>query len=86
MLEFTIYTHGLKNLPNYLFSGNDLYVIENCKQNRTQRTKMLKIQTIGKQRPCKGYFIERKFRSLTSLNKRKYPLIKIELKTDKLPF
>lgn len=82
-IDTLIITHGLKGLPNYAFSGNDLYVLENCKGKRTQPTKRLSIQLNGLTR---GYFIDRKFRSLTWIERRMYPIIKIVLKQTYKPF
>jgi hypothetical protein len=35
---------------------------------------------------CKGYYIDRKFRSLSSLKKRTYPLTYVEVQKEYLPF
>ena len=85
-----VITHGIKNLPNYYFSGNEMYVLEYFGNKKTVPTKKLKTQVMNKgNRETKGYYIERKFRSMTNLNNRKFPLTKIilELKdVEHLPF
>ena len=73
-----ILTHGIKNLPNYYFSGNDLYVLEHFGNKKTIPTKKLSQQVMNKgNRETKGYYIERKFRSLSNLNNRKFPVCKV---------
>lgn len=81
-----IITHGIKNLPNHFFSGNELWVMTNFNK-RTQYRKMLKMQ-VKKCRgiECKGYYIERKFRSLSSLKKRTFPLTYVEVVKEEIPF
>jgi hypothetical protein len=82
-----IITHGLKNLPNYAFSGNGLYRLAHFSNKRTKPLRKLKLQTMNKNSAsCNGYFIEGKFRSKTSLEKRKYPTTKIIIQTETLPF
>lgn len=82
-----IITHGLKSLPNYAFSGNDLYRLEHFSNKRTKKLLKLKPQIMNaKGIKCHGFFIEGKFRSRTSLQKRKYPRTKIIIKTETLPF
>lgn len=78
-MSYFILTHGLKNIPNYYFSGEDLMVLEYCSNNRTKKTKVLKKQFNGRNRSCRGWFINGKFMSLTNLEKKKYPIIKIIL-------
>ena len=75
-METIIITHGIKYMPYHFFSDNDLVQITHCPNKRTVPTKILKKQKIGM---CRGYFINRKFHSLTSLENRKYPTIKIIL-------
>ena len=82
-----IITHGLKNLPNYAFSGNELYRLAHFSNKRTKPLRKLKPQIMNaKGIKCHGYFIEGKFRSKTNLDKRKYPKIKIIIQTETLPF
>jgi hypothetical protein len=81
-----IVTHGIKNLPNHYFSGNDLWVMTNFNK-RMQYRKQLKMQVKkSKGIECKGYYIDRKFRSLSSLKKRTYPLTYVEVQKEYLPF
>lgn len=82
-IDTIIFTHGIKGYRNYLFSGEDLYVLTNCKAKRIQYLKRLNKQLNGLTR---GYFINRKFRSLTWLEKRLYPVTKIVIKKEPLPF
>lgn len=77
-----IITHLVKNLQHYAFSGDELFVIENCSGRRTQFTKKLSIQKVGR---SKGYYINRRFRSLTSLRKRAYPYTKVILPPPVIP-
>ncbi len=81
-----IVTHGIKNLPNHYFSGNELWVMTNFGK-RMQYRKQLKMQVKkSKGIECKGYYIDRKFRSLSSLKKRTYPLTYVEVQKEYLPF
>ena len=87
MIDTLILTEGLKGLPYHFFSGNDLVQLSHCPNKRTVPTKVLKKQNNGRYGMCRGYFINRKFHSLTSLEKRKYPTIKIILGIDNIcPF
>lgn len=64
----------IEDLPNYAFSGNDLYALTHFSGKRTKYQRRLKLQTMNKgKRETKGYFVEGKFRSLTSLMRRAYP-------------
>lgn len=87
-MDVIIITHGIKGLPNYYFSGNDLMVLEHFSNKRTKPTKILKKQLNGRDKRCRGYYIERKFKSLTSLISKQYPLTKVIIKNIKpeLPF
>lgn len=82
-IDTIIFTHGIKNEPNYLFSGNELFVLEHFNNKRTQKQKKLSLQLNGLTR---GYFINRKFRSLTWIDSHKYPTTKIIIITEPLPF
>lgn len=82
-IDTLIITHGIKGFKNHVMSGNELWVMTNCEHKRTQHIKMLKLQLNGLTR---GYFINRKFRSLTWIEKRLYPLTKVIVKKEKLPF
>ena len=76
-IDTIIITHGIKGYPNHFFSGSDVIQIEHCPNKRTRPTKVLNKQLNGMTR---GYFLDRKFKSLTWIEKRKYPLKKIILK------
>lgn len=76
-MDVTIITHGIKGLLNYYFSGNDLIVLEHFSNKRTKPTKTLKKQFNGRNKMCRGYYIDRKFKSLTSLVSKQYPLTKV---------
>ena len=87
-MDITIITHGIKGLPNYYFSGEDLIVLGHFSNKRTKTTKVLKKQFNGRNQMCRGYFIARKFKSLTSIERKKYPLTRIIIKNLKqeIPF
>jgi hypothetical protein len=79
-MDVIIITHGLKGLPHYYFSGKDLLVLGHFSRKRTKTTRILKKQFNGKDQRCQGYFIDRKFKSLSSLERKKYPVTKILVK------
>jgi hypothetical protein len=78
-----IITHGLRHLPNYYMSENELYVFAHFRR-RTVNFKQLKIQ-VKKSRglECRGYYIDRKFVSLSELKRRRYLVCKIILPKQK---
>lgn len=82
-IDTIIVTHGIKSHPNHVRSGSDVYVLTHCKGKRTQHEKKLSMQMNGLTR---GYFIYRKFRSLTWIERHSYPLTKILFKAEKMPF
>lgn len=82
-IDTIIITHGIKGFPHHVFSGNDLYVLTHCEGKRTQHEKKLSKQLNGLTR---GYFINRKFRSLTWLEKRLFPVTKVLYRPEPLPF
>lgn len=75
-IDTIIITHGIKGFPHHFFSGSDVIQLSHCPCKRTKPTKFLNKQLNGMTR---GYFINRKFRSLTWIEKRKYPTVKIIL-------
>lgn len=77
MFDTIIITHGIKGFPNHYFSGNYLIQLEHFSGKRTRPEKVLNKQLNGR---CRGYFIDRKFRSLTWIDKRKYPITKVIIK------
>ena len=79
MIDTIIITDAIKGFPYHFFSGNDLVQISHCPNKRSVPTKVLKKQHNGRNGMCRGYFINRKFYSLTFLENRKYPIIKIVL-------
>ena len=83
MTDTIIITHGIKGMPHHFFCGNELLQLSHCPAKRTKPQKFLKKQKNGM---CRGYFIDRKFKSLTFLESKRYPVIKIILQEDRLPF
>ncbi len=83
MVDTIIITHGIKGLPYHFFCGNDLLQISHCPDKRTKPQKFLKKQKNGL---CRGYFIDRKFKSLSWLERRKYPVIRVLVKEEPMPF
>lgn len=80
-----VITHGLKNLPHYVFSGDELHLLTHFSGKRTKYQRRLKLQTMNRgKRETKGYFVEGKFRSLTSLMRRAYPKTRVILDKSEL--
>lgn len=77
MFDTIIITHGIKGFPNHYFSGSDLIQLEHFSGKRTRPEKVLNKQLNGR---CRGYFLDRKFKSLTWIDKRKYPITKVIIK------
>jgi len=75
-IDTLIISHGIKMHKNYVFSADDLYVLEHFKNKRMQKTKKLSLQKNGS---TNGYFINRVFKSLDWIEKRKYPKTEIRL-------
>ena len=80
-------THGIKGYPNYFFTAENLvYQKSYCPRKRTLPSKVLSKIKIGR---CRGFKIDGKFKSLTSLEEKKYP-IAIQIlniqKENKCPF
>ena len=77
MIYTIIITHGIKGYPNHYFSGEELIQLEHFSGKRTRPEKVLSKQLNGR---CRGYFLDRKFKSLTWIEKRKYPVTKVIIK------
>lgn len=82
-IDTLIITHGIKGYPNYVFSGNDMYLLSHYDGRRTHKERKLSLQLNGLTR---GYFINRKFKSLTWIEKRVYPVTKVIYRPTPLPF
>lgn len=69
--------YGIKYLPNHFITDNGILQISHCPRKRTLPTKFLSVINNGERKDCKGVKIDGRFYSLTSLNKRKYPITKV---------
>lgn len=74
MIDTLIITHRIKGIKDYAFSGNELYVLPSFVFRRSRSLKRIKMQTIG---TCRGYFINRKFKSITWIESKMYPSTKV---------
>lgn len=77
MIDTIIISHGIKGYPNHYFSGEEVIQLEHFSGKRRKPEKVLSKQLNGR---CRGYFIDRKFRSLTWIEKRKYPVTRVIIK------
>jgi len=73
-IDTIIISHGIKGYPHHYFSGGDLIQLKHFSGKRTKPQKILSKQLNG---TCRGYFIDRKFKSLTWIEKRKYPITRV---------
>jgi len=65
-------THGIKGYPNHFFTSDNLvYQKSYCPRNRTLPSKVLSKIKIGR---CRGFKIDKAFKSLSSLEAKKYPI------------
>jgi hypothetical protein len=71
---------GIKNYPCHFFDSDfNLYQISYCPRFRTLPTKKLAKVKIGR---CMGFKIDSKFKSLSNLQEKIYPLTRVVLPID----
>jgi hypothetical protein len=85
MIDNLIITHGIKGYPYHFFSeGNMIYQRSHVVSKRTLPEQIKKKQLNGTTR---GFMIYGKFKSLTALERLRYPLTKVIFNVpDECPF
>jgi len=81
-------THGIKGYPNHFFTADSLvYQKSYCPRKRTMPSKVLSKIKIGR---CRGFKIDSQFKSLSSLEAKKYPIpvqiLVIKQESNECPF
>ena len=75
MVDNLILTHGIKGYPFHFFTeGNLIYQVEHCLNKRTLPEHIKSKQLNG---TCIGFMIYGKFKSLTFLESKRYPVTKV---------
>lgn len=78
MIDNLILTHGIKGFPfHFLTEDNLVYQMEHCPNKRTLPEQIKKKQVNG---TCRGFMIYGKFKSLSYIESKKYPVTKVLFK------